>query len=261
MDVKGGVCIVTGSATGVGAASARLLASKGCNVVVNYTRSEAEANETVAACQAHGVETLLVRADVSADEDCRRMVGAAMERWGRIDALINNAGRTKPAPAGDLEALVAEDFHDIYSVNLIGAYQMSRAAAPHMKALGRGAIVNMSALAAINGTGSSIAYACSKGALNTLTLALARVLAPEIRVNAVCPGFIQGRWMRRVLGEDRYEERKRQAEETAPLQRTATPEEVAEALVWFIVGPDLLTGEIQVIDYGMRFGPVQPARR
>ena len=254
MDIRGAVGIVTGSATGVGAACARLLASKGCNVVVNYTKSEAEAKETAAACTAQGVEALVVRADISDDSDCRRMAAEAMEKWGRIDALINNAGRTIPAPPGDLEALSAQDFHDVYAVNLIGSYQMSRAVAPHMKAAGRGAIVNNSALAAIHGTGSSIAYACSKGALNTLTLALARQLAPEIRVNAVCPSFIQGRWLRNMLGDEVYETHRKHVEDNSILRRVATPEDVAETMVWFIDGSELITGEIMRIDYGDRFG-------
>lgn len=258
MNVNGAVAIVTGSASGVGSAATRLLASKGCNVVINYTKSEKEANDTVAACEDFGVETLLVRADVSKDDECRGMVSAAADKWGRVDILINNAGRTKPAPPGDLDALDAQDFHDVYAVNLIGAYQMARAVVPHMKAVGKGAIVNMSALGALNGAGSSIAYSTSKGALNTLTLCLARTLAPEIRVNAICPGFIQGRWMREGLGEERYQQFKSRMEQTTLVQKAATPEEIAELLVWFIDGTDLLTGEVLTVDYGMRFGPLAP---
>lgn len=258
MNMDGGVSIVTGSASGVGSAAARLLASKGSNVVINYTKSETEAKETQAACQALGVETLLFKADVSQDDECRAMVAAAVEKWGRIDALINNAGRTKPAKPGDLEAVNAQDFIDIYAVNLIGAYQMVRAVVPHMKARGNGAIVNMSALGALNGAGSSIAYAASKGALNSLTLSLARNLAPEIRVNAICPGFIQGRWMRGALGDERYEQMVTTMEQTTPVQKAATPEEIAQLLVWFIDGTDLMTGEILRVDYGLKFGPLAP---
>lgn len=258
MDIKGGVAIVTGSATGVGAAAARLLASKGCNVVINYSRSEAEAKETLATCEAEGVEALLCKADVSKDAECRAMVQAAADKWGRIDALINNAGRTKPAPPGDLEALNAEDFHDIYAVNLIGAYQMTRAVLPHMKARDNGAIVNMSALGALTGEGSSMAYAASKGALNSLTLSLARQLAPVVRVNAVCPGFIQSRWMKNILGDEVYAARVKDMEASTPVRKAATTEEIAELLVWFIDGTDLITGEILKIDYGLRFGRIAP---
>ena len=120
MDIKGGAAIITGSATGVGAAAAQLLAAQGCNVVINYTKSETEAKATLAACEAAGAEALLFKADVSKDDDCCAMARAAFDKWSRIDALINNAGRTKPAPPGDLEALDAQDFHDVYAVNLIG---------------------------------------------------------------------------------------------------------------------------------------------
>ncbi|MEX2080703.1 MAG: SDR family NAD(P)-dependent oxidoreductase, partial [Dehalococcoidia bacterium] len=205
MDINGGVTIVTGSATGVGAAAARMLAAKGCNVVINYTKSETEARETAAACEAFGVQALLCRADVSNDADCRRMAGEAVAKWGRIDGLINNAGTTRFVNHADLEGLSADDFLSIYSVNVVGPFQMTRAVAPHMQSAGRGAIVNISSIAGVMGVGSSIAYTASKGALNTMTLSLARALGPEIRVNTVCPGFIQGRWLRGGLGDDVYE--------------------------------------------------------
>ncbi len=254
MDIHGGVVIVTGSATGVGAACAKLLASKGCNVVINYTKSEAEARETQAACEAMGVETLLVQADVANDADCRRMAEAAIERWGRIDGLINNAGATKFVNHADLEGLTAEDFQRIYAVNVIGPYQMTRAVAPQMKAQGRGAIVNISSIAGVMGIGSSIAYAASKGALNTMTLSLARALGPEIRVNAICPGFIQGRWLRSGLGDAAYEAALQAQERTTPLRRAGTPEDMAQAAVWFIEGADLVTGELLIVDAGAHLG-------
>jgi len=250
MDIRGGVVIVTGSATGVGAACAKLLASKGCNVVINYTKSEAEARETQAACEALGVETLLIQADVSNDADCRRMAQAAVERWGRIDGLVNNAGATKFVNHTDLEELTAEDFQRIYAVNVVGAYQMTRAVAPQMKAQGRGSIVNISSIAGVMGIGSSIAYAASKGALNTMTLSLARALGPEIRVNAICPGFIQGRWLRGGLGDAAYEAALAQQERTTPLRKAGTPEDMAQAAVWFIEGADLVTGELLIVDAG-----------
>lgn len=250
MDLRGGVVIVTGSATGVGAACARLLASKGCNVVINYTKSEAEARETEAACRALGVETLLVQADVSNDADCRRMAGEAVAKWGRIDGLINNAGVTKFVDHTNLEGLTADDFQRIYAVNVIGAYQMTRAVAPQMKAQGRGAVVNISSIAGVMGIGSSIAYAASKGALNTMTLSLARALGPEVRVNAICPGFIQGRWLRSGMGDAAYEAAKAAQERTTPLRRAGTPEDMAQAAVWFIEGADHVTGELLIVDAG-----------
>lgn len=254
MDIKGGVTIVTGSATGVGAACAKLLASKGCNVVINYTKSEAEARQTQAECEALGVETLLCQADVSVDADCRRMAAAAIEKWGRIDGLINNAGTTQFVNHANLEGLTADDFHRIYAVNVIGPYQMTRAVVPQMKAQGRGAIVNVSSIAGVMGVGSSIAYTASKGALNTMTLSLARVLGPEIRVNTICPGFIQGRWLRGGMGDEAYEAAKAAQERTTPLRKAGTPEDMAQAAVWFIEGADLVTGEMLIVDAGAHLG-------
>jgi 3-oxoacyl-[acyl-carrier protein] reductase len=259
MDIRGGVTIVTGSATGVGAAAARLLASKGCNVVINYTKSEAEAKETQAECEKLGVETLLCKADVSQDEDCRRMVAETVAKWGRVDALLNNAGTTQFVNHANLEGLSADDFHRIYAVNVIGPFQMVRAVTPHMKAAGRGAVVNVSSIAGVIGVGSSIAYAASKGALNTMTLSLARALAPEIRVNTICPGFIEGRWLRGGMGDAAYEAAVAGQKRT-PLQRAGTPEDMAQAAVWFIEGADLITGEFLIVDAGSHLGgaPLRP---
>jgi len=254
MELKNGVVIVTGSATGVGAASAKMLAAKGCNVVINYTKSEAEAKETQAACERFGVQTLLCQADVSNDADCRRMAQAAIDKWGRIDGLINNAGTTHFVNHANLEGLTADDFHRIYSVNVIGPYQMTRAVAGQMKQQGRGAVVNVSSIAGVMGVGSSIAYTASKGALNTMTLSLARALGPEIRVNTICPGFIQGRWLRGGMGDEAYEAAKAFQERTTPLRKAGTPEDMAQAAVWFIEGADLITGEILIVDAGSHLG-------
>lgn len=254
MDIRGGVTIVTGSATGVGAACAELLASKGCNVVINYTKSEAEAKETQQKCESHGVETLLVQADVSKDEDCQRMAAAAMEKWGRIDGLINNAGTTQFVPHANLDGLDADDFHRIYSVNVVGPFQMIRAVTPHMKAAGRGSVVNVSSVAGVMGVGSSVAYTASKGALNTMTLSLARALGPEIRVNTICPGFIQGRWLRGGMGDEAYEAAVAAQERNTPLRKAGRPEDMAQAAVWFIEGADLITGEILIVDAGSHLG-------
>ena len=254
MDIKGGVAIVTGSSSGIGAACVRLLASKGCNVVVNYSRSDGPAKAVAAECEKAGVEVLLCKADVSQDSECRRMAGEAMARWGRIDALVNNAGTTKFVGHTDLEGLSGEDFQRIYGVNLVGPYQMTRAVAPHMKTGGQGAVVNISSIAGVMGTGSSIAYAASKGALNTMTLSLARALGPEIRVNCVCPGFVAGDWLREGMGADRYNETKHRLETQSPLRAVATPEKVAQAVVAFIEAADLVTGEFLMVDGGNHLG-------
>jgi 3-oxoacyl-[acyl-carrier protein] reductase len=253
MELKSAVCIVTGSASGIGAASAILLAGKGARVVINYSKSEDAARATRKACEAAGAETLLIKADVAQDSDCRRVAQAAIDKWGRIDALVNNAGATKFADHSDLEALSAEDFQRIYSVNVVGSYQMVRACAPAMKQGGRGAVVNVSSIAGKNGMGSSIAYAASKGALNTLTMSLARVLGPEIRVNAVCPGMVDTKWLREGYGA-RYAAIEARYRQGTPLGRPGTPEEVAAVIVWLIEGADLLTGDTIMVDSGMHLG-------
>src|SRR6201988_2328507 len=192
---KDGLCaIITGSAPGLGAATAAILAKGGARIVINYSNSQKEAEGTADLCRKAGAEVVVVQGDVSRDEDCRKIVAAAAP-WGRLDALINNAGTTKHVPHHQLDDLSAEDFQRIYAVNTIGPFQMIRAARSLLeagaKASGRSsAVVNISSVAGISGGGSSVAYAASKGALNSMTLSLARALAPLIRVNTVCPGYI-----------------------------------------------------------------------
>ena len=254
MDVPGGVFIITGSATGLGATVARQLAAKGGCVVINYTRSETEARATAAECQALGGEALLCQADVSVDADCRRMAAAALDQWGRIDGLVNNAAQSKIVPHTDLEGLSGEDFQRIFGVNVIGAYQMVRAVTPAMQSQGKGAVVNVSSGSGFSGTGSSIAYAASKAALNVMTFSLARALAPEIRVNAVCPGVMQTRWWREGLG-DGYDAFIQRYAESAPLKTAGTTEAVADPVVWLLEGAEHVTGETILVDAGSHLGP------
>jgi len=255
MEIKHSVQIVTGSATGIGAACAIELARRGARVVVNYSRSETEARQTVRECEALGADVLLVKADVSHDADCQRLAHATLAKWGRIDGLINNAGATKFAPNHrDLTALSAEDFQSIYAVNVIGAFQMIRACAPAMQKQGRGGVVNISSIAGVAGNGSSVAYAASKGALNTMTLSLARALGPEIRVNAVCPGFVETRWLQQGLGAETYAQVKTNYEATTPLKSTIAPQDVANAAIWLLEGADKVTGEFIIVDSGAHLG-------
>jgi NAD(P)-dependent dehydrogenase (short-subunit alcohol dehydrogenase family) len=258
MNLDGAVCIITGGATGVGAACARMLAAKGARVVVNWSRSEAEAHATVASCGAAGGEAVAVQADVSIDHDCRLLATAALERWGRIDGLVNNAGITKFADPANLDSIEAEDFHRLLDVNVVGAFQMIRAVAPAMRQQGAGAIVNVSSNATAIGGGSSLAYTASKGALNAMTLTLARVLGPEIRVNAVSPGPIDTRWLKDGLGEAAFARMRDRYAEAAVLGRVAQPEEIAEPIVWLLEGASFITGEIIMVDGGVRLGPGLP---
>lgn len=252
MNIRDSVVIVTGSATGVGAACVRKFAERGARVAVNYNRSKAEAEETADTCRALGAEVIVLQGDVADDGACRAMVGAVVERWGRLDALVNNAAMTVKSNPFDLETLSASDFQDVFAVNVVGAYQMCRAAIPTMRTSGGGAIVNVSSNVAFTGGGSSLAYTASKGALNALTMALARTCGPDIRVNAVCPGVIDTRWMRQTLGTDSYAALAKRYSETAPLGRVATPEDVAGAVVWLIEGADFVTGELLSVDGGVR---------
>ncbi len=251
--------IVTGSATGVGAASALALAHRGYDVVINYSKSEDEARASEAACRAAGADTLLVRGDVADDAACRGLAAAAFDRWGRIDALVNNAGITSFAGAADWDAIDAALFQKILGVNVIGAFQMVRACVAHLKT-SQGAIVNVSSIAGALGIGSSAAYIASKGAVNSLTLYFARALAPDIRVNAVCPGMITTRWFVDGIGAENFEKLKAQYERTVPLARACTAEDVAESVVWLIDGARTVTGELVLLDSGMHLGgaPVIP---
>jgi len=252
MDLKGRAAIVTGSSsvTGIGAETAQALAAKGCNVVINYVSNRPGAEETAAACAAHGADTLILEGNVSQDADCRRMAAAAVERWGRLDILVNNAATTRTIPQADLEALSGEEFHRIYDVNVVGTFQMTRAAAKHLKASGNGAVVNISSIGAWRGNGSSMAYSASKGALNTLTISLARVLAPEVRVNAICPGGLLGNWTSKIMSEEAYQRRVQQAETEFPLHRAVWPTDVARLAVWLCEDANTMTGEAFRMDSG-----------
>lgn len=252
MDLQGKVAIVTGSSSpeGVGGEIVKALAARGCKVAVNFASNRAGAEKVVAACAAAGSEAIAVQGDVAADADCRRLVSATIERWGRLDALVNNAAITRAVALNDLEALDAGEFHKLYAVNVIGPFQMARAAAPHLKAAKDAAIVNISSMAGFLGSGSSIAYAASKGALNTLTLSLARVLAPEVRVNAICPGGLLGGWTQKITSEQAYQEKLREAETRFPLRRGVWPADVARQVLFLIEDATTLTGELLQSDSG-----------
>jgi 3-oxoacyl-[acyl-carrier protein] reductase len=254
---KDGLCaIVTGSASGLGAATAAILAKDGARIVVNYSSSQKEAEATADLCRAAGAEVVVVQGDVSRDEDCKKIVAAAAP-WGRLDALINNAGTTKHVPHGDMDGLSAEDFQRIYGVNTIGPFQMVRAARSLLeagaKASGRAsAVVNVSSVAGISGIGSSIAYAASKGALNTITLSMARALAPLIRVNTVCPGYIDTPWFTKGRGEAGAKLVRDSVVARVPLKLASTAEDIA-ALVCFLATArsSSMTGEVVRMDAGM----------
>ena len=250
------VVVVTGASTGLGRAVAVETAAQGAKaVVINYARSREEAEETAKLCQAHGAETVLVQGDVSQDADCRA-IAAAAQRFGRIDALFNNAGTTTFNAHADLEGVTAEDFQKLYAINVVGPYQMVRACRALLEAAPQpGAVVNTSSIAGVAGIGSSVPYAASKGALNTMTLSLARALAPKIRVNAVCPGFIDTPWFGKGIGEAGAAKVRANAAANSPLQVASSADDIAAAAVFLASRASRhVTGETLLVDAGSHLG-------
>ncbi len=259
-DLKGRKAVVTGSATGLGRSIALKLAERGADVIVNCARSRDAAEKTAAACAAFGVEARVVQADVSTAEGCAALAEGAAP-WGALDILVNNAGITRHAPDhGDLDALSAQDFHDIYAVNVVGPYLALQALKPllvaaHDRSGRASAALNTSSIAGIVGIGSSVAYAASKGALNTMTLSLARALAPAIRVNAICPGFIGTRWFKDAMDEDAYARQVARVEASTPLRAASGPDDIADAALFFVSDAARhVTGELLSVDAGLHLG-------
>jgi 3-oxoacyl-[acyl-carrier protein] reductase len=255
-DFDGLVVVVTGASTGLGRAIAVETAERGAAaVVVNYASNQGEAEETARQVEAHGAQAIVVRADVAEDSGCE-IIATAARPHGRIDALFNNAGTTLFASHADLDAVSADDFLRIYKVNVIGAYQMIRAARPLLEAgAAPGAVVNTASIAGVTGIGSSVPYAASKGALVTMTLSLARSLAPKIRVNAVCPGFIDTPWFGRAMPADRLDRLRENVAASSPLKVASTAEDIAGAAV-FLASPAArhITGETLLVDAGAHLG-------
>ena len=244
------VAIITGGSRGVGAATAKLLASMGWNITITCTSSMDDANIVVKECEELGVEAIALTADVSEDNSCVKTAQETINKWGRIDALVNNAGTTKFVfNHADLDGLDAEDFLHIYKVNVVGPFQMVRACKEMLLNSENPSVVNISSIAGIKGLGSSLAYASSKGALNTMTKSMARNLGP-IRVNAICPGFIQGDWLRNGMGDDLYNAALENLTNNTPLKLTVTPEQVAEGIYSFIGINKVVTGETMLMDGG-----------
>ena len=252
-DFDGRIVLVTGASTGLGRAIAVETASRGAMaVIINYASSKAEADETADMVRGHGAEAVVVQGDVGDDAACQAIAQAAAG-YGRVDALFNNAGITKFAPNhADMDAVNADDFLRLYQVNVIGAFQMIRAARSLLEAGEMaGAVVNTSSIAGVTGIGSSVPYAASKGALTTMTLSLARALAPKIRVNAICPGFIDTPWFGRGMNPDSLERMRASVAASTPLKAASTAEDIAGAAV-FLASPAArhITGETLLVDAG-----------
>jgi 3-oxoacyl-[acyl-carrier protein] reductase len=254
-DYRDAVVVVTGASTGLGRAIAVGAAQAGARaVVINFAASTAEAQETARLVAAAGAEALLAQGDVGEDSDCRR-IAAAADRFGRIDALFANAGTSRIASSRDLDALSADDFMGIYRTNVVGPYQMIRACRSLLEASERAAVVNTSSIAGITGGGSSLAYVASKGALNALTKGLARALAPKIRVNALCPGFIDSPWFDKLGYRGGAAALREHIAKTTPLRAASTPEDIAGSAL-FLGSPASrhVTGETLLVDAGLHLG-------
>jgi len=243
MDLANQVALITGGGTGIGRATSIELARRGALVVVNYSRSKADAEETVHVIMKNGGNAICVKADVSEDREVRQMVDTIVERFGTVDLLVNNASITRHIPMGDLEAQTEAVWDELYDVNVKGMFFCARAVAPLMKQRKRGAIVNVGSIAGLTGAGSSLPYAVSKAAVHGLTKSLAHALAPEIRVCSIAPGAVATRWW---AGQ---EERMKQLAGYLLLQRIATPEDIAK-LICAVLEQEAMTGQIITADCG-----------
>jgi 3-oxoacyl-[acyl-carrier protein] reductase len=259
MKLNDKAALVTGAGTGVGRATAIMLAQHGCHVGVNYARSREAAEQTAADCRALGVKAIAVQADVADDAVVRQMAAAVEDAFGRLDVLVNCAGTTRFINHANLEKVTDDDWHRILDVNLLGPFHTIRAVKELMLRSGGGEIINISSVAGLQASGSSIPYCASKAALINMTIALARVLAPTIRVNNVAPGFITGRWLEEGLGRDAYERTKKAFEQGVPTGKVCDPEDIAATVLGIIVGSDNMTGQTIVVDGGQTIAMWQNA--
>ena len=266
LDYTGKVVIVTGAGGGLGRCHALEFARRGAKVVVNDLGGSVDgsggsseaADKVVEEIKAAGGEAMSNGSSVTDDAGVANMVSQTMDAYGRIDVLVNNAGVTRFAHQKDLAALNAADFEHIMSVNVTGSYQMTRAAVPDLEKSDCAAVVNVSSHSGISGIGSSMAYAASKGALNTMTLSLARNLAPSIRVNAVCPGFVDTKWLSGKLSDEALAAFKEKVAAVSPLQTIVTPADVADAVCWLGLKARSVTGQLLVIDGGTHLTTASP---
>ena len=256
MSTQRSVAIITGGGTGVGRATSKQLAQLGWSVVVNYSRSKADAEGTVADIVAAGGKAIAVQADVAQDADSQSLVEQTVKTYGRVDLLVNCAGTTDFIPFPELELATDEVWQRLYQVNVVGPFHCARAVKEAMLASGGGQIINVSSVAAQLGQGSSIPYCCTKVALDNLTVSLARTLAPHIRVNGIAPGFIAGRWTQAGLG-DRYDTFVEAYEKTLPLGKVCTPDDIAAGILSLVNGSLLVTGQTLTVDGGMMISGFQ----
>lgn len=240
--------LVTGAATGIGRSAVLALARAGYDVALNYSSSEAAARKTAKEAEQLGAQTLVIRCDVSDEAGVRAMLKQVKERFGRLDVLVNNAGTTASWKPKDLETLSLEEWDRVFAVNVRGLFQVTRAAVPLLKEA-KGCIVNTASIVGLRPGPQPLPYAASKAAVVNLTKTLAWNLGPDIRVNAVAPGWMEGDWMKRML-KDKYEELMGKRAKATPLKRVVTADDVAETMMSLINGNRFVTGEVIVIDGG-----------
>jgi 3-oxoacyl-[acyl-carrier protein] reductase len=249
MDNDKPAALVTGASTGIGRSAAIMLAKNGYNVVINYSRSEDAAKITAREAEAAGARALLYRCDVSDDAGVRAMLAAVEKEFGRLDVLINNAGTTVDIPPTNFEEMTVEAWNRVFSVNVLGIFLVTRAAAPLLKKSPNGCIVNTCSIAGLRPSAQPLPYAASKAAAANLTKTLANALGPKIRVNAVAPGWIEGQWMKKTLAEN-YEGLMARRAKYTPLKRCCTEDDVADSMLSLILHNRFVTGEIIIIDGG-----------
>lgn len=242
------VVLVTGASSGIGRAAATAFAAAGFDVAINYSANEAGAQLTAAAAEAQGAATLVIRADVSDDVAVRRMLAAVEQRFGRLDALVNNAGTTTNVGPKDFDAMTADEWDRVFAVNVRGTFQVTRAAIPLLRNSG-GSVVNTASIVGLRPGPQPLPYAASKAAIVNLTRLLALNLGPEIRVNAVAPGWMEGDWMERMLGE-RYDDLMGRRARATPLRKVITADDVAEVILNLVTSNRMVNGETIVIDGG-----------
>jgi 3-oxoacyl-[acyl-carrier protein] reductase len=240
--------LVTGASSGIGRAAAVALAEAGFDVTINYSGNADGAKQTAALAEALGARTLIVRCDVSDDSGVRAMLAEHQAAFGRLDALVNNAGTTTTVGPKDFDALTAEEWDRVFAVNVRGVFQVTRAAAPMLREV-KGSVVNTASIVGLRPGPQPLPYAASKASVVSLTKLLALNLGPEIRVNAVAPGWMEGEWMERMLGE-RYDDLMGRRAKLTPLKRVVTADDVGETILNLLVSNTMVTGEVVVIDGG-----------
>jgi 3-oxoacyl-[acyl-carrier protein] reductase len=241
--------LVTGASTGIGRSAAVALARSGYDVAINYSRSGDAAKITAHEVEAAGAKALLCCADVSDDASARSMIAAVEREFGRLDVLINNAGTTVDIAPTNFEEMTVDAWNRVFSVNVLGVFLVTRAAAPLLKKSPNGCIVNTCSIAGLRPSAQPLPYAASKAAVANLTKTLANALGPKIRVNAVAPGWIEGEWMKRTLAENYDGLMARRAKYT-PLKRCCTEDDVADSMLSLILHNRFVTGEIIIVDGG-----------